>query len=318
MKMTATSQLQHALQDLWPRRRCPAPRLAGPGSTPCFAQTLLARLAILSAPVALLALAALAGPAAAARPAGVECLIEPSQTVEVRTAVDGMVATVAVRRGDLVRRGQLLVELQSAAEQVAVESARFRAGMQAQIALAENRLDYARRKATRVASMVAEGFASPQALDEADSERRLAASELKAAQESQALARIDLRRAQEQLALRRLHSPFAGIVVDRLLNPGDLSEAGSGRRPVLKIAVIDTLKVDMVLPAAQFGQVKLGQRAGVTAEGDGERYAATVRQIDRAIDPASATFVVRLELPNPGHRVPVGARCSAAFDSSSM
>ncbi|MDH4392067.1 MAG: efflux RND transporter periplasmic adaptor subunit [Aquabacterium sp.] len=239
------------------------------------------------------------------------CLIEPQQTVEVRTAVDGVIAAVPVERGDRVRRGQLLVELQSSAEQVALEAARFRAEMSAQIAVARSRLDYAERKASRTAELVKSGFASPQAQDEAAAERRLAASELAAAEEAQGLARIELRRAQEQLALRKVSSPLNGIVTDRLLNPGDLSDAGSGRRPVLRIAAIDVLKVNLVLPAARFGQVRIGQKAVVQPEVGGGRHEAMVRQVDRAIDAASGTFMARLELPNPGHLLPVGARCQA-------
>ena len=55
------------------------------------------------------------------------------------------------------------------------------------------------------------------------------------------------------MALRTLASPFNGVVVDRLLNPGDLAESGSGRKLVLKVAQIDPMKVDVVLPAALFG-----------------------------------------------------------------
>ena len=242
--------------------------------------------------------------------AGVECLIEPSHTVEVRTAVDGVIESVPVERGAFVRKGQLLVELQSSAERAVVETARFRAGMEGQIGVAQSRLDYAQRKARRVAEMVASQFASQQALDEADAERRLAENEWKAALEARALAQLDLRRAQEQLALRRVASPLSGIVLDRLLNPGDLSDAGSGRRPVLRLAAIDTLRVQVVLPAAKFGQVTVGQKAVVMAAVGGGRYESVVGQVDRAIDPASATFLARLDLPNPGHRVPVGARCT--------
>jgi multidrug efflux pump subunit AcrA (membrane-fusion protein) len=61
-----------------------------------------------------------------AHSAGFECLVEPSQTVELRTAVDGLIDKVNVRRADIVRKGQALVELQSRTEIVAVESARFR------------------------------------------------------------------------------------------------------------------------------------------------------------------------------------------------
>jgi RND family efflux transporter MFP subunit len=249
--------------------------------------------------------------------AGFECLIEPSQIVELRSAVDGVIAAVHAQRGDVLRKGQVLVELQSDAERLAVESARYRAQMEGQVVAARNRVDFATRKLTRMTELQQKSFVSAQARDDAEAESRIAQSELQIATENRELAKIEHRRAQEYLALRTLVSPFNGVVVDRLLNPGDLAESGSGRRAVLKIAQIDPLKVDVVLPAGLFGQVKAGHRARVASVVGGARYAATVKVVDRVIDAASGTFVARLELPNPQLVVPGGSRCSAEFDGVS-
>ena len=62
----------------------------------------------------LAALALLAAGAAAANP--YECLIQPNQTVEVRSSVEGVIEKVLVQRGDRVRAGQVLVQLESAAD----------------------------------------------------------------------------------------------------------------------------------------------------------------------------------------------------------
>ena len=128
------------------------------------------------------------------------------------------------------------------------------------------------------------------------------------------MARIELQRARELLALRTMVAPFNGVVVDRMLNPGDLAESGSGRKPVLKVAQIDPIRVDVALPAALFGQVKSGTRASVEATVGGGRFPGTVRSIDRVIDAASGTFVARLEVPNPKGLVPGGSRCTATID----
>ncbi len=265
------------------------------------------------AALALSTLAALPPPALAAA-AGFDCLIEPSQVVELRAPVDGIIGSVLVQRGDVLRKGQLLVELQSAAERLAVESARYRSQMDGQTTTARNRIDYATKKLARVTSLLQENYITAQARDEAEAERLLAQSELQVALENRELAKIDHKRAQEQLAQRTLSSPFNGVVVDRLLNPGDLAESGSGRKAVLKVAQIDPMKVDVVLPAALFGQIKVGQRASVVALVGGTRYPASVRLVDRLIDSASATFVARLDLANPQLQVPGGSRCHATFD----
>lgn len=260
--------------------------------------------------VAALAVLPLLAPAAD----GFECLLEPWQVVEVRTPVDGVIASIAVRRGDTVRQGQPLVQLQSGVERAAVESARYRAGMEAQIASARNRIDYSTRKLARLAELTLQKFTSAQARDEADAEKRLAESELKSAIEARELARLELVRAQEQLALRTMRAPFDGVVVDRMLNPGDLAESGSGRKPVLKVAQVDPIRADVALPASLFGQVRTAAKASVTAAVGGQRFEARVTQVDRVIDAASSTFVARLEVHNPKGDVPAGARCTAIID----
>ncbi|MDH3209981.1 MAG: efflux RND transporter periplasmic adaptor subunit, partial [Burkholderiaceae bacterium] len=134
---------------------------------------------------------------------------------------------------------------------------------------------------------------------------------MQSAIESRELARIEHRRAQEQLALRTLASPFDGVVVDRMLNPGDLAESGSGRKPVLKIAQINPLRVDIVMPAALIDSVKPGMKATVSPVGMSAKYTAKVKMVDRVIDAASATFVARVELANPKLKLPGGVRCQA-------
>ena len=242
-----------------------------------------------------------------------ECLIEPMQVVDVRSTAEGLLLRVNVQRGDMVRRGQVLAELQSQAESLAVDSARFRAQMEGPILAAQNRIEYATKKLWRAEELQKSNMVSAQARDEAETELRLARSELQVAQENQSLARLEHQRAVAQLSLRTLVSPLNGVVVDRLLNPGDLAEAGTGRKPVLKLAQIDRLRVDIVLPSTLGGKVKPGARVVVVAHG-GVRHQATVRLVDKVVDAASGTLVARAELPNPTGEVLSGVRCKAEFD----
>ncbi len=259
------------------------------------------------------ALAALCMPALAGA-AAYDCLIEPSQVVDLRTTVEGLIETVNVRRGDKVRRGQVLAELQSRAEKLAVESARFRSQMEGQIATAQNRIDYATKKFARAEELQKSQMVTNQARDEAQAELQLAQAELQAATENREMARIEYQRALEQLAMRTMTSPFNGVVVDRMLNPGDLAEAGTGRKPVLKLAQIDPLRVDIFLPGALFGKVKPGDRVVLTPVGAAVQHVALVRMVDRVVDAASGTIVARLDLPNRSGEIPGGVRCKAEFD----
>ena len=70
-----------------------------------------------------------------------------------------------------------------------------------------------------------------------------------------------------------------------------------------------------VLPRAGYESVKLGQPVDViTEQPAGGRYKAIVKVIDKVFDAASGTFGVRLELANPGAKIPAGDKCKAVFD----
>jgi RND family efflux transporter MFP subunit len=268
------------------------------------------RAPLLAACVTVCLAAALAG-AAAAR--GFDCVIEPYRVVEIRSPVEGLIEKIHVERGAVIRKGQPLVALESDVERSTMEAARFRAEMTGRIASARNRVEYATKKLERAHELHRQSFVSAQARDEAETEKRLAESELKDALENQELAKLEHRRAEDQLRLRSMRSPFNGYVVDRMLNPGDLAESGTGRKPILKIAQLDPLRVEVALPQEVYGRIKNGSVARVTPEGFDASYEARVTVVDRVIDAASGMFGVRLEIPNPKGELPGGLRCAVEF-----
>jgi RND family efflux transporter MFP subunit len=242
-----------------------------------------------------------------------ECLIEPAEVVEIRSPVEGLIDKVHVQRGDAVKTGQVLVELESSAERSAVQSAKFRAQMEGRIATSRNRLDFSTKKFKRLNELQKQNYIAAQQRDEAEAEMRIAESDLRDAVENQELAKLEYQRAVDLLNLRILRSPFDGVVVDRMLNPGDLAEAGTGRKPVLKLAQINPLRIEVVLPLEAYGKLRVGMTGLVTPEGLGGKHPAVVKVVDRVFDAASGTFGVRLELPNRNKAIPGGIRCQVEF-----
>ena len=84
-------------------------------------------------------------------------------------------------------------------------------------------------------------------------------------------------------------------------------------KPILRLAQLDPLRVEVVLPQAAYGRVQLGTVVLVSPEGMDDKHKARVTVVDKVIDAASSTFGVRLELTNPQGRLPAGMRCSAEF-----
>lgn len=244
-----------------------------------------------------------------------DCLIEPRQTIEIRPSTEGLITRMHVQRGDVVRAGQVLVELDSGLERATADAAKFRSEMQGTVKSRESRVEFLGQKASRREKLVKEQFVSVQDRDETAAEHRLAQAELLDAVDNVKAAGLEYRRAMEQLRLRTIRSPVDGIVVDRFMHPGELADNRDVRKPLLKLAEVKVLHVEALLPIAAHGAVTPGQAVDVIPEQPaGRRYTAKVRVVDKVFDAASGTFGVRMELPNPEAVIPAGVRCKAVFN----
>jgi RND family efflux transporter MFP subunit len=244
-----------------------------------------------------------------------DCLIEPRQSVDIRAANEGLIARIPVDRGDMVKAGQVLVELDAGVERANAEAARYKAEMDSLIRTREVRVAFSTLKAQRREQLAADKSISEQDKDEAVADRRLAEAELAESRSNKKLAELEYRHAAEQLRLRTIRSPFDGVVVDRLQHPGDFADNRDARKPILKLADLSMLRVQVLLPSAAFNALKLGQMLDVMPEGSvGGTYAAKVTVIDRVFDAASGTFGIRLDLPNPAMKIPSGIKCRVRID----
>ena len=262
---------------------------------------------------AALPLALLAQPASAGE---FDCVMDPRQVVEIRSPVEGVIEKLTVDRGDFVTKGQMLVQLDAAVERASAALALQRSLLEGAIRSGESRVEYSSKKHGRQEELFKQNFISAQSRDEAATERKLAESELKEAVDNRRVAELEYKRQSEVLRLKTINSPLTGVVMERLMHPGEVAEAGVGRKPILKIADIDTLHVEVVLPVEAFGKLKVGSKADVLPDPPiGGRYSAVVKVVDRVFDAASGTFGVRLELPNRQRKLPAGTRCKASFEN---
>ena len=141
-------------------------------------------------------------------------MIEARQRVDIRSPVEGVIESVQVQRGDLVKKGQIIVTLESGPERAALNLAKSRATMLGELKAAEARLDLTKKKLVRAEELYKQNFVSVNALDEAQADFRLATEQLRQAQENQKLAELEVNRAGEVLAMRTVRSPFSGVVVE--------------------------------------------------------------------------------------------------------
>lgn len=256
-----------------------------------------------SAPPAPPAKAQLAPPAKA-----LGCLIEPFSVAEVGSQVIGVIQSIHVERGDYVRKGQLIAQLRSDIERAAVAVADSRMRAEAEVAAASAASALARQKLARSEDLARREFISPQALDQTRAEAEVADQKLAQTREQKRIWAREHELAQAQLALRQIVSPVDGVIVDRYMSAGERVE----EKPIVRVATIDPLRVEIVLPAALYGTVRVGEEIGVLPEiPHAAPRKGKVVLVDQIVDGPSNTFRVRLELPNPGRVLPAGLRCKA-------
>jgi membrane fusion protein, heavy metal efflux system len=245
---------------------------------------------------------------ARSQPKPLGCLIEPDRVAEVGSQVVGVVEQLKVQRGEQVSAGQPLLSLRADVERANAQTADARARINADVLAAQASLDLAQQKVQRAESLVAQNFVSEQAAEQARGEAEVARQRVQQVRGQLRVWAGERQVADAQLALRTVRSPFAGVVVERYINPGERVED----KPLMRVAVIDPLRVELLVPTAQYGALVVGDQVSIQPELPGAGVVlATVRHVDRVLDAASNSFRVRLSLPNPGSRLPAGLRCKA-------
>ncbi len=243
---------------------------------------------------------------AASQPLG--CLIEPSKLAEIGTPVTGVVAMMHVDRGDFVQAGQVIATLRADVERAAVGVAQRRALADADQQAAAANMEFARNRLVRSEDLLSKNFISTQAVEQTRTEANVAEQKLAQVIEQRRIWEEEVSLARAQLAQRTIVSPIDGVIADRYASAGERVED----KPLVRVAAINPLRVEVIVPASQFGKVAPGMVAKVTPElPNAPARSARVVRVDKVVDAASNTFRVRLELPNPNNGLPAGLRCNA-------
>lgn len=249
-------------------------------------------------------------------PAQLNCRIEPSVVVEMSSAVEGVISEVLVDKNDEVKKGDVVARLDAGLEAATAELRRVQAELNSDVQAQQLALEFSSRSLARVKDLYEKKAASFSELDKLKTENAIAQQQLQQALDRKRQAELEHKRALADLQRRTLVSPIDGVVVERLKEPGEHIDF----EPVLKLAQLDPLRVEVFAPASIYGKVKAGMKANVVPElGVGDRsYSAEVILVDQVIDGPSNTFGIRLAFPNPGNRLPSGLKCRVSFEGVTL
>lgn len=240
------------------------------------------------------------------------CLIEANRIIKLSSQMQGVLAEVSVRRGDRVRKDQVVASLESEVEAAQVEALRLKADSDALIASKRAATATLRDAFERQKTLNERGAASIQQMQKSEMEYVLAAAEFEQAVLDQKLVRIDLKRAEAAFVRRSLRAPVDGVVTQVVLDPGEFADP---QQMAMEIAETAVLRVELYLPLNVYPLVKVGLPATIMPEAPiGGSYPARIVSKDGQIDSASGLFQVQFELANPDGLVPGGIRCSAQFE----
>lgn len=216
----------------------------------------------------------------------IDCLIEPNMTIELSSPVTGVLDTILVDRSDMIKKGQVVATLKADVVQVKVKTS-------------QEKVNLSQAESKRAIDLYAENVITLSEKEQSDHELKI--------------NQLELEQIEATLELHRIRSPIDAVVADRYRMPGEFVED----KPILKIAQLDPLRVEIISSVENFGQIEKGMHAHVITDfGNYSNLVAEVVLVDRVIDAASGTFGIRLELPNKENKIPGGLKCKVRFFSS--
>ncbi|MCI1277824.1 MAG: efflux RND transporter periplasmic adaptor subunit [Nitrospira sp.] len=237
----------------------------------------------------------------------------PNQLVNIFSRVDGYIAKIYVDKGDLVKANQLLVEIDHTDYVHAVNQAKANLlSAKAKVVQQEAAVRNAALTLDRMQALIKDQFVSQQDLDTAlvNRDAALALQDSLRAQVQQ--MDVALAQAVTNLAYASIRAPFAGYIAERNLDPGSYvsgttASTSTMSRGILSVHDVETVRTLIEVVEKDVPLVKVGQRADVRAEAyPNEIFEGRVTRIVQALNRATRTMTVEVDLPNKDHRLKGG------------
>ena len=231
--------------------------------------------------------------------------LQPEIRADLRAEVAAMVIKVHKENGELVRKGDLLVSLDSSVLRDNLNSA------EESMRAAAQSLDSAERQYQRMKSLQAQGMVSVQGLEESEIKRNSAQSEFVATKARVAAAK-------QQLDRTEVRAPFQGVVSARKASAGDTAQIG---KELIQVIDPNSMRFEGQVSADQMSNLKVGQRVnfrinGVAQSGDQLGNRGTIKRIDGAANPVTRQVSVIVEINGKDRPPVVGLFAEGVIETS--
>lgn len=239
--------------------------------------------------------------------------ISPYQVVHIFSRVDGYIAKLHVDKGDFVKANQLLVEIDHTDYHHAVNQAKANLlAAQAKVAQQDAVLRNAKLTFDRMQTLIKDQFVSQQDLDNAQVNLDAATAAQNSLQAQVNQMEVALAQSERNLTYSYIRAPFAGYVAERNLDTGAYVSSATAStstmsRGIMSLHDINTVRVLIEIVERDIPLVQMGQKAELRAEAYPDYiFEGTVTRIVQALNRATRTMTVEVDLPNGDRRLKGG------------
>jgi membrane fusion protein, multidrug efflux system len=245
--------------------------------------------------------------------------LDPYESVDMYARVTGFVKEIRVDRGSRVSAGQLMAEID------APELLAQRAEAQSKLQAAEAQLAVARTKADADASTLdrlkgasaTPGAVAGNDLVLAQKTEESDQSQIVSAQQTVEAGRQAVHAFSDMESYLKVVAPFDGVVTERNVHPGALVGPGGGQgsaKPMLRVVRIDRLRLTVPVPEAYIASIAPATAVSFTVPAyPGAEFHGTVARLAHAVDVATRTMAIEVDVMNADNRLSPGTFCQVRW-----
>jgi RND family efflux transporter MFP subunit len=222
--------------------------------------------------------------------------VQAAQNSQVSSQMMGNIMEIRAHEGDRVQNGQVLAIIDDAQPRSVVDQATAAlAASEKEVSAADSNFALADATLKRYQQLYSKKSVSPQEFDEIKARYQSAEARRDMARAGQSQANAALTQARTALGYTRIRAPFTGAVTEKKADTGTLASPGM---PIFTVEDMRSYRLETQIDESDIRFVQVGQAAPVTIDALGNiQLAGKVVQIVPAADPASHSFLVKVELP---------------------
>lgn len=215
--------------------------------------------------------------------------LEPGRSIKISSAEPGIVQQVFVKEGQYVRKGDMLVRLDTRV-------------LEQEVKIAAEEQEMLSRRLEKLRKLIAKKFASEDELNRAESDLKI--------------RELQRQRTEAQIERLTLRSPMDGVITELRF---DVAESVPGANShVVTVVQLDPMRVQFTMPVTEASLLKTGQDIELFFPESGQKRAGKVDFISPVSTAVVNTVRVKVVVPEPGHDLPAGSKCSLLRSSPSL